>query len=303
MPAPRKRSAKQSLMPPQAPQEYISYGEVGHADDTPRYAWVEDNERVYVEVTLRPSSDEVIARLDMTACDEGGFYSALHYGAKVVVAFPGGSGGEPVIIARVNDRNWPFPETVCGVGARGPLGELPMYSFIKTGSGQILALESGPDGDTLVHSGASVQVKTDPEGQILLSGRTHIGADFTTPPVGDTVGPAGEVIPGAAGTPHVPTPGTNEIIPPGEPLAPNGQPWPAEGLMRFKDTVQSNATADPVFWAWVAAVQLWITNAATEPTLAAYLAGLNPPVLPPATVPTSVNAHGSSCSLHTCQDE
>lgn len=296
--------APKSLSPPPPQEEYISYGEVGHADDTPSYAWVDSTERVYVEVTLRPSGEEVVARLSTDACDGGGFYMGLHYGAKVVVAFPGGTGGEPVIVGRVNDRNWPFPEEVCGVSARGALGELPTFAFLKTANGQLLAIETGADGDVVVHSGASVKVQVDAGGQILLNGRTHIGRGFTTEPVGDKLGPAGEVVPGVAGTPHEPTPGTNVTIPPALPTAPNGQPWPAEGIMRFKDTVQSNITADKDFWTWLLLVHNWIINAHTEPTMLAYLNGLNPPVPPPPPdPPTSINSYGSSCSHHTASDE
>lgn len=296
-------AAPKSLAPPPPNEKYISYGEVGHADETPSYAWIDSTERVYVEVTLRPSGDEVVARLDTGTCGEGGFYMGLHYGAKVVVAFPGGTGGEPVIIGRVNDRNWPFPESVCEVSSRGALGELPTFAFLKTAHGQLLAIETGADGDVLVHSGASVEVKASAGGQILLNGRTHLGHGPVTPPTGDTVGPAGEITPGTPATPHEPTPGTNVILLPGEALAPNGQPWPAEGIMRFKDGVQCNAVSDSVFWTWLNAVHLWITSAHNEPTMKAYLEGLMPPVLPPSTLPTSINSYGASCSQHTASDE
>jgi hypothetical protein len=279
------------------------------------YCWVDPtNNYVMVEVTIRPDGEEIIARLDTSVVDDGGFYMPLHYGAKVAVVFPGGVETVGVIVARLNDAAWPFPDSVCDIPAKTPAGNMPMFAFLKTGSGQLLAIETGDGGDVVVHSGGSVKFKAD-GGQLLLGGRTHIGGDFTTPPVGDSVGPAGEILPGVPGTPHVPPPGTNANLPPAVAVDSDGLPWPAEGLVRYKDKVQSNASSDPDFWAWFTLMANAVTVIATEYSalqVAANTAGApqpwlvapNPLVLapPPLTPPASVSSWPESCSQHTCSD-
>jgi hypothetical protein len=58
------------------PKNAISYGTVGHLDLTPQYARVQDGD-VLVEVTLEPSGDEIVSRLDTTAVDGGAVFFPL----------------------------------------------------------------------------------------------------------------------------------------------------------------------------------------------------------------------------------
>lgn len=263
---------------PRMPKNYIAMGTVGHTDDTPSYVRIEGGD-VFVEVTLTPAGDEVVARLDMSAVDGGGIYMPLSYGQRVVLAMPGGTGEDPVLIGRMNDSSWPFPSSVAGVSTGGTNG--PMFAFYKTQDGQLLAIQTGDGGDVLIHSGASAQVQVDPGEQILLTGQTHIGADFTAPPTGSVVGKNGTVTAGVAGTAFVPLPNTNTTIPPPADVNIPPVPLPADGIFRIKDTVQSNITIDAAFWAWVIAV-----SAATAI----------------ASVPTTLTSQPASGSKHTADD-
>lgn len=301
-------SAPVTLAPSAPDTNQISYAVVGHSDETPSYARIEGG-RPLVEVTLVPSGDEVIARLDTVGTDGGGFYMSLHYGQKVVVGFPNGADSEGVIMARVNDASWPFPDSVCAIATQGPNKECPLFTFMKTAVGELIAIESGIDGDILIHSGASIQLKTPRGSQVLLSGRTHLGADFVAPPVGATVGPAGETVPGMSGTEFIPTPGTNALLPPALPLNPvTGAPWPADGIMRFKDQVQSNITVDTTFWTWlnmahaalVAITGVW--NGLATTTGGPLVVPVGPALPMPPLPPTALASHGASCSEHTASD-
>lgn len=245
------------------PTNYLSFGTVGHVDSTPAYARIE-GDAVLVEVTLAPSGDEVIARLPSEA---PGFYMPLSYGMRVVVGMPSGNGSEPVIIARCPDGAWPWPDTVAGVAARGtgPVPGAPMFAFLRTEDGQLLAIETGDGGDMLLHSGGSIELKVGGGEQVLVSGRTHLGAGFSSAPTGPTVGPDGQVIPGEEGgafspTPYVPAPASPIPLPP---LAGAY----ADGIVRAKDAVQSDALTDPDFWTWVNAVHV-AAGLPTDPPLA-----------------------------------
>lgn len=237
------------------PANYFSYGTVGHMDLSPAYARIEEDQ-ILVEITLAPAGDEIIARLDIA---DGAWYGPLDYGQHVVVAMPGGTGTDAVIIGRVSDKNWPFPASVAGVAMPTQVPETPVgapqLAFFRTRDGHPICIESGDGGDIVIYSGGSAKISVNPGEQVLLSGRTHIGANFTTPPVAPQVGPLGETIPGAQGAPYVPIPyvGIPAIPPPiGEPAAPFV--GPEDGIVRAKDLVQSDATTDPTFWTAMAAI-------------------------------------------------
>jgi hypothetical protein len=288
------------------PRNSISYGTVGHLDLTPQYARIEDGD-VLVEVTLEPTGDEIVARLDFGTVDEGGSYFPLSYGQRVLVAFAGTGNGDPVIIGRLSDGSWPFPDTAAGVPT-AVAGSAPLFAFIKTAEGQIIAIESGDGADILIHSGGSVQVKVNPGEQNLITGRTHVGsaASFTTPPTGPTVAPGGFPAPGTPSTPYAPVPNQNvrvtgtlippavvPIPPPPAPPVPqidsNLRPIPEDGIVRMKDTIQTNATTAPDFFTWLSAVH-------------AGLAGLLPPNTLPG-LPASFDSSPVTASLNTASDD
>ncbi len=281
------------------PKNYISMGTVGHTDLTPAYARVEDGD-VLVEITLVPSGDEIVARLTMTAVDGGGIYMPLSYGQRVVIAFPGGSGSDPVIVGRCGDSSWPFPDDVAGVSTGS--GTAPMFAFYKTQDGQLFAIETGDGADVLIHTGASIQLKASGGEQIMLTGRTHIGLDFSSAPIGSTVGKSGEVTPGTpAGAPNITT-NTNKTVPP--PLK-----LPADGIFRIKDTVQSNIVIDPDYWAYTAALTAffaaWLTETNADPTLlAAYPVSITAAgtVASTALLATTLTSQPASGSKHTASD-
>jgi hypothetical protein len=266
------------------PANYLSYGIVGHVDQSPMWAWIEGNQAL-VEVTLVPSGDEIVARIPCGGGDGQAFYLPLAYGSRVIVGMPGGSGSEPVIHGSVNDATWPFPDGVCGI-TMVPVAA-PQFAFLRTADGHLLAIETGDGGDIMIHSGASVEVKVNAGEQILLGGRTHIGARFTAPPIGAAAGPNGETLSGVQGLAHVPLP---HVPLPIEPVALPPFIGPADGIVRAKDPVQSDAATDPVFWTWLLAI-----HAINAPLLAA----LPTPILNP---PLAIGSAHKGASQHTASD-
>ncbi len=268
-----------------APTNYISYATVGHADVTPMYARIENNQ-VYVEVTLVPSGDEIVARLETGGgADGAGFYMPLAYGSRVVVGLPGGTGTEAVIISRCNDASWPFPETVSGITTHVPVpspasAPAPLWAFLRTADGYLLGIETGDGGDIVIHSGASVEIKVNGGEQILLNGPTHIGATYTTPPIGGAVAPGGEITPGTEGVAFVPVPFVLTPVEGPTPIIPTPG-IPEDGILRIKDSLQTGADVDPIFWTFLTAV-------------AAFCGGL--------TLPPALNVQAKSSSNNTCAD-
>jgi preprotein translocase subunit Sec61beta len=290
----------------------VSVAVVGHLDLNPRFARIEDN-KVLVEVTLLPSGDEIIAELQ----DPGGgsgfaFYMPIRIGMRVVVAMPQGEDDSATIVGRLTDETWPYPDDVAGVAVKQgtPDSEpAPQFAFLRTPEGTLLAIETGDGSDIVIKSGASVKIETSPGSQTLLNSEVHIGVDFPTQPTGASTGPAGEVVPGVPAAPFIPVPGTNLVSPGG--LAPpvptvnpkTLQPYPAAGLVRFKDAIQSNATTDPQFWVWVNLVHSAVIamaarfNAPPGPVLSAP-GSVIPPVIPPA----SLGSVPASSSRSTAAD-
>jgi hypothetical protein len=271
---------------------YLAYGMVGHVDLTSSPVRLEGGQ-VLVEVTLQPSGDEIVARLETGAGGDGqAFYMPLAYGARVIVGMPAGTGSEPVILARCPDGAWPFPTTVAGIATgaapAGPTAKTaPMYAILRTQEGHLIAIESGDGGDIVIHSGGSVQVKVNAGEQILLKGRTHLGSGFTAPPQGASIGPAGEMVPGVQGAPYVPVPYVPAPVPP-IPLPPPAL-VPADGLVRVKDPVQADATSDPDFFVYLALVH-------------AQLLVLVPPGTIPPDPPLAIGSHHKGASQHTASD-
>jgi len=272
------------------PHAPLAYATVGHSALTPSYLRVEDGD-LLVEVTLQPSGDEAVARVA-----GGSLYRALAYGEHVVVAFPGGRNGDPVVIARVSDEAWPVPSSVCGVGT-SLVGEGPMLCYASLPS--LTCVQTDDGADLLVHAGGSAQVRVAPGEQVLVTGRTHIGSDagFIAPPVAPRVGPGGDVVPGVQATPYIPVPNLNTyvegtavppaVVPVTPALDPQGRVLPADGVVRVKDAIQASVVTDPEFWAWLSAAH-------------ATLLALNP-AMPP--LPASVNAKAVQGSLNTVGDD
>ncbi len=292
-----------------SPENYLSYGTVGHYDDTPSYVRVEEGD-VLVEVTLAPSGDEVVARLDLGTMDNGAAYLPLSYGQRVVVGFPNAEQGDPVILARLSDSSWPFPDEVGGISTDpNPdpgVRSAPSYAFLKTGEGELVVIETGDGGDIVVRSGGSAQIRVDPPDQVLLTGRTHLGSDaqFSEEPKGAQVGNNGFISPGEQGVGYTPPPNTNSVVPPATYNTPTGpRPLPADGIMRLKDTVQSNVSVDPEFWnkllSLYTALTVWTPvfgdgGTALKTALAAFFA------LP---TPSTLESIGRTSSQNTASDD
>lgn len=256
----------------QPQRNFVSYAEVGHWDDTlgvpepnPQYARIEQGQ-AWIECTLRPDGDQIVARLALPSAEDGaGWYIPLQIGARVVVEMVKGNPQTAVITGRMWDATYRIPDVVAGVQT-GAVGAqvarvgvpAPLWQFIMTPVGQLLAIETGAGGDVLIHTGAGggVHVKADSPQAVHVEGITHLGSGPTTPPVGATVGPAGAQVPG---TPMVPRPPV--LVPHVPPVAPPGPINPPfvgdrDAIVRVKDAVQSDATIDPTFWTWLAAVDV-----------------------------------------------
>ena len=252
---------RRSITTPQ--RNFLCYGTVGHEDPilgtpepNPAFVRIEQSQ-VYVEVTLRPDGDQIVARYGMDGAGEGvGEYAALSFGCRVVVELIRGNPQNAVVRSTLNDANCSFPEDVAGVqtgavGAVAPGSRVPapLWRFIKLAAGQLLAIETQTGGDILIHSAGVSHLKATTH---HLEGRVALGEVPITPPVGQTVGPAGTVVAGVPAVPAVPTPAT-----PGTPAPPATiVPYAGfeDGIIRAKDDVQSHAAKDPAYWVWIAAV-------------------------------------------------
>lgn len=236
----------------------IAWGTVGHENEAnPAFVEIVDGQ-VYAEVTIRPEGDKIRARVAFADAGAGsGDYKALTFGCRVIVQFVDGDQNDAVIVGRMYDKNCAMPDTVAGVatGAAGKTGEItgpaPMWQFIKTPSGQLLAIESGSNGDIMIHSSASLLIKTGPSGAVQIDGEVHLGAPPTTDPVGATVGPAGTQIPGVPAVKSVSLPFTPV---PNETPAHIPYVGFADGIIRAKDNYQFTAASDPIDYPFFAAV-------------------------------------------------
>jgi len=255
------------MAPPQ--RNFLSFATVGHTDPqtglipepTPQFVRIEQGQ-VWVECTIQPDGDEVVARLAMPGAGiEQAWYVPLEFGCRVVVELVKGNPQNAVITGRFNDALCRFPTIVAGVltGGAGAVAPqvgvpAPMWHFIKTGPGQLLAVETGPGGDVLLHAGigGGVHVRAIPPQATHVEGQVHLGPPPTSPPVGATAGPAGTVIPGVPAVPHVPPPSVAPApAPPGPAIPYAGF---LNGIIRARDLYQSDITVDPGFWAFVSAL-------------------------------------------------
>ena len=192
-----------------------------------------------------------------------GWYLPLKFGDRVILEMVRGNPQTAVITGRLWDGTNSMPDAVAGVqtgavGAQAPQVGVPapMWQFLLTGAGQLLAIETGVGGDFVVHVGTAggAWVKVGDPQAIHLDGKVHLGAPPTTPPAGASVGPAGTQVPGTPMVPRVP-------VPPVPPVS-GGGPAPIrtvpdnESIVRAKDAPISDATIDPIFWTWLTAVDV-----------------------------------------------
>lgn len=289
-------------------RNYLHYGKVGHVDDltqlpepNPQFIRIEQG-LVLVEVTMEPGGDQIIARLGM--CDAGfqvADYVPLSFGCRVLLELVNGNPQNAVIMARLSDLACPLPPVVAGVqtGAAGAVAPdvgvpAPLWRFIRLGPGQIMAIETQVGGDVLIHSGASMELKTTlpaPTARIHLNGAVSMGVGPTVPPVGATVGPAGTAIPGVPAIPHIPIPALPSI--PAPPLTIVPYVGNEDGVIRSKDAVQSHAGVDPSYWTWLLAVS-------TNPIILAGLVAAG--IVPPVSLHSEHGGRNGPGSQHTGSD-
>jgi len=235
----------------------IVYGVVGHEESTPAYVQLR-NGQAWVEVTIEPEGDEVMARVGYpSAGAQSGWYLPLSFGCRVVMELIDGDPQGAIIVGRLFDESCALPGTACGVstGADGITGtataNAPTWQFNVLAAGQLLAIETGAGGDVLIHSGAAVEIACSDAQRIHLNGAVSLGVGPTTPPVGGTTGPGGQDILGTPAVSAVPAPYV---------AVPNGTPGPVaytgnnDGIIRAKDNYQFSAVSDPVDYPQFAAV-------------------------------------------------
>lgn len=247
----------------QVTRNQLAYGIVGHSDATSAFVELR-NGQPWVEVTMVPEGDEIVARVGLPAAGAGaGWYLPLSFGCRVVLELVDGDPQGAIVVARLHDENCALPDTAAGVstGAAGVRGEVtaaaPAWTFQVLPDGQLLAIETQGSGDILVHSGAAVEIKSGGESdRIHLNGPTSLGVGPLTPPTGATVGPGGEDIPGtpavsvsvgAGLAPYVPAPNTQ--------VGPS--PWTGtlnDAIIRAKDRYEFTPATDPPNYAFFAAV-------------------------------------------------
>jgi hypothetical protein len=266
---------------------YVSLGVVGHDPEDPSLAFVRVvNGQVLVEVELSGDGDEVDAYLchSQTGADAGD-YIPVAAGDCVVLVWPDGQSASPYIIARLADVERQLAGSCCGIDTSGEQDRVRQFRWLRTPEGQIYAVQSG--GELLLQGGGNgVRIAGE---QVLLTGAVHIGADFTVPPT------PGEVISGEDSTPTVP--GAPFIPEPGVSLAEEPIPGQlAAGIVRFKDSIESNLATDPDFWSFILTVNGLLS------LTAAFLA-VPWPYDDPETLPKSIKPqHTTASTTHTCND-
>jgi hypothetical protein len=257
----------------------------GEREATPAWVRLEQGE-VLVEITTA-NGDEIVARID-----SGVQYLALAYGCQVVVVYPDGDETLATIVARCPSMVQPIPSSVAGIstGAAGATEKgvhVPAmaWTFTRLPDGQMLAIETGSDGDIVVHGGASIELRA--ASTIHLNGRVALGVGPTLAPTGAIVAAAGETLPGVPMVPAIDTPFVAAPVPPNTIVPFTGT---EHSILRAKDDIESSAARDPGFWAWLALV-------GANPLISA-LAGV-----PPVVLHSQVGGYGGGASPHTASDD
>ncbi len=279
----------------QVTRNQLSYGIVGHEEPSPAYVEIR-NGQAWVEVTMRPEGDEIVARLGLpSAGAASGWFLPLSFGCRVVLELVDGDPNGAIIVARLNDEECALPATACGVstGAGGIIDEAaapaPAWQFSVLPSGQLLAIETQGTGDVMIYSGASMEFKTGgATNRIHLNGPVSLGEGPVSAPVGGTVLPGGKDAPATPMVSHVPAPFAPTLgVPPDGIDAYTGTF--ADAVVRAKEAYQSNIAIDPNFWAKLVAI-------ATNP-----LIGVGPIISMTSTI-SSAGTPARSGSTHTASD-
>lgn len=281
----------------------VAVATVGHEGESSDGWLVVESGQILVEITYRTGSPGQEGRARIGA---GIQHLELQLGEQVLVEFVGGNDSHAVITRALNSLASPVPPTVAGIATgavegaeRGSTAPGPVFTFLRTRKGRLLAIETGEGADMLLHSGAGIELKG---ATIHLDGLTHIAAGFTTAPTPPTVtvqdaedtGAGAGVLPGAPGAPFVPEQTVNLTIP--------QYAGAADGVVRAKDRYQSNSQIDPTFFAYQTALEALVTVIASsvplnavDPALATALASFQL-VLKPDSL-TSAAATASRCTV------
>ena len=266
----------------------VSLGVVAHDPEDPSLAFVRfESGQVLVEVELSGDGDAVNAYLCHSTTGAGaGDYIPVQPGESVVLVWPD-SNGTPYIVARLADVERSLAGTVCGIDTAGPGGFVRQFHWMRTPDGTIYAVQSG--GEMLLQGGG-VGVRISGT-QVLLNGSTHLGADFTTPPIPGMAITGQDVSPDIPPTPFIPEPGFSPSLadpPPGPQLL--------NGIVRFQDAVEANFFTDPNFFGFILTVNGLLS-------LTAAFLGVPWPYDDPATLPDRItSAHVSASITHTWSD-
>lgn len=271
----------------------LAWGLVGYEEGSPQFVRIEEGQ-IYIEVTQQPQGDEIVARLGAPgAGPDQGFYIPLSFGCRVMLEFVGENPSNAVIVGRLWDSECSFPNSVAGVetgaaGATEPEVSVaaPLWQFLKTGSGELLAIETGSNGDILIHSAGSVEIKATGTSAIHLNGRCALGGEPLSAPTGAKVGPNGATVPGVPMVPQIP-----DVLPV-PPPAPGIAPLPIgqDAIVRQQQHYQSNILTDIQFW-------LFVNGLFAHPLIGPVLIGAG------IVVPVHVNSLAAGTpSQHTASD-
>ncbi len=235
----------------------IAWATVGHEEGSPEFVRIEGGQP-WVEITIQPSGTEVSARLGLSSAGNGnGSYASLEHGCRVIITMVEGLPNSAVIVGQLWDDNCRMPGSVAGVSTgaddatKDAMISAPMWQFLRVPDGQLLAIETGPGGDILIHSGANIVLKTSGANAVHIDGTAHLGASLTSEPTGATVGPDGSTIPGTPAVARVP-----KTWSPPSSVPPVYVPFVGdlESIIRASDAIQISIATDPVNWALLLAL-------------------------------------------------
>lgn len=238
----------------------ISWATVGfeadpdEPDATAAY-WFIRGGQAYVECTLQPSGEQIVARVNM----DGG-YEVLSFGDRVVVMHANGDKQSSTIIGKLHDDEDPMPATVAGMPVEGAVFDpttnarfARRVQFIAAKPGVVVAIESRGTGDVVLHAAAGVSIVGGSSVHVDAA-QVVLGAAPATPAV------PGEVI-GEQETPAVPfAPALDSPV-----VYATEPPYTGilHGAVRAKDVLQSTVGLDPAFWAHLLAQHTFVTALAT----------------------------------------
>ena len=267
---------------------HVSLGVVAHDPEDPSLAFVRiENGQVLVEVELAGDGDAVNAYLcHSTTGASAGDYIPVEPGESVVMVWPDAL-GSPYIIARLADVERSLAGTAGSLDTTGPAGFVRQFRWLRTPEGQIYVVQSG--GEMLLEGGgAGVRITG---AQVLMNGATHLGADFTTPPVPGEAVSGQESTPSVPAAPFIPTPDFSLSLddpPPGPQLK--------NGIVRFADGVEANLLTDPTFFGFILTVNGLLS-------LTAAFLGVPWPYDDPETLPKQIKStHVTASTTHTAND-